>query len=333
MKKKFAISLIISVILLVFLFILALMVGKYSMSISDVFKSLFTRDESLETNRSIIMNLRLPRTLMACLTGIALSISGLLYQEVFQNKLTSPDLLGVSTGASVGAAIAIIIGLSSVLVSLFAFVFGIITVLITVLLSKLFKGKSSINLILAGIIVGGFMSGLLSLVKYFADPATTLAQITYWLLGSFENSKMNQIYVMGPIVGASLIVLLVISWNINILSLGKERAQTRGLNYNFYKYLIIVISTLLTAASVAFCGTISWVGLVIPHIVRLITGRETKRSIPLCMTFGATFMIAVDMISRSFTESEIPLSAVTGIFGTVVFIVILVIRRREIHVD
>ena len=270
---------------------------------------------------------------MAAFVGIGISISGLLFQEVFQNKLTSSDLLGVSTGASVGASIAIILGLSSVFISVFAFVTGVITVIVTLFVAKLFKNESSTTLILAGIIVGGFMSAILSIVKYFADPTTTLSSITYWLMGSFENSKMKNICVMLPIIIICVTILLILSWRINIVALGMEEAQTKGINYKLNRILIIGIATLLTAASVAFCGTISWVGLVIPHIVRLIVGRDTTKTIPLCISFGAIFMIIVDIISRTFTDSEIPLSAVTGLFGTLIFVIILIYKRKEISND
>ena len=329
MNKKTLLFLIVSILSFICLFVFALMIGKYSITITDFFKAMFTDDVAYQTQRSIIINLRLPRTLVAALSGIGLSLSGLLYQEIFQNKLTSPDLLGVSSGAALGAAIAITLGLSSIFVSVFAFLFGVATVLITILISKLFKNGSSVTLILAGIIVGGFMSAALSLVKYFADPTTTLATITYWLMGSFENSTMKIVYVMLSIVAISSVVLIILAWRINIVALGQEEAQTKGINYKLYRYLIIGIATLLTACAVAFNGTISWVGLVIPHIVRLISGRNTRRSIPLCITFGGLFMIIVDIISRTFTKSEIPLSAITGLLGTVIFVVILLSKRRE----
>lgn len=333
MNKKSLIFLLVSILIFVVVFIIALMVGQYSMSISDFFNAVFTNNSAYQTQRSIIVNLRLPRTLVAALVGIALSISGLLYQEIFQNKLTSPDLLGVSSGASVGAALAIILGLSSIFISLFAFIFGIVTVILAILVSKLFKNDSSITLILAGIIIGGFMASCLSMIKYFADPQTTLSQITYWLMGSFTNSKMEYVYILAPIVIVSMIVLLLMSWRINIIALGREEAQSRGLNYKAYRIILIGIATLLTAVSVAFSGTISWIGLVVPHVVRLISGRNTRRSIPICITFGGVFMILVDIFSRSFTQSEIPLSAITGLFGTVVFAIILISRRKSVHVD
>ena len=332
MNKKTLIFLLVSILSFGIVFAIALMVGQYNIKIGDFFKAVFTSDSAYKIQRSIIINLRLPRTIVASLSGIGLSVSGLLYQEIFQNKLTSPDLLGVSSGSAVGASFALMLGLSSIVVSLFSFVMGILTVFITVLVSKLFKNGKSITLILSGIIVGGFMSALLSLIKYFADPTTILTSITYWLMGSFANSTMNIVYIMLPVVVVSCIVLLVLSWRINVVALGEEEAQTKGINYKLYKYLIIGISTLLTAISVAFNGTISWVGLVIPHIVRLISGRDTRRSIPLCITFGGIFMVVVDILSRTFTKSEIPLSAITGLLGTVVFVIILLCKRRDFNV-
>ena len=175
------------------------------------------------------------------------------------------------------------------------------------------------------------MSAVLSFIKYLADAETTLSSITFWLMGSFEQSLVEDVFVLAPIVGICSIIVLLISWRINIVALGREEAQTKGVNYRFYRTLIIIIATLLTASSVAFAGTISWVGLVVPHIVRLLVGRDTRKSIPFCMIFGAVFMIVADVLSRTFTAAEIPLSAVTGFFGTIIFVVILLLRRNTIH--
>ena len=331
MNKKTVLFLVISFLIFAFVFVMALMVGKYSISIPDFFQAIFSNDDALATQRSVILNLRLPRTIVAGLTGIALSVSGLLYQEVFQNKLTSPDLLGVSSGAAVGASLAIILGLGSAFVSIFAFIAGVGTVLLTLVLAKLFKNGSSITLVLAGIIVGGFMSALLSVIKFLADPMTTLASITYWLMGSFENSTMSNVWILLPVVAVCCVVLVIISWRINIVAMGREQAQTKGINYSLYRILIIGMATLLTATAVSFSGTIGWIGLVIPHVVRTIVGRDTRRTIPLCITFGGVFMIVVDILSRSFTNQEIPLSAVTGVIGTIIFVIILIVKRRDLN--
>ena len=175
------------------------------------------------------------------------------------------------------------------------------------------------------------MGALLSFIKYLADAETTLASITFWLMGSFEQSTMADVYVLLPIVIICSIVILSIGWRVNIVALGREEAQTKGINYRLYRAIIIIVATLLTASSVAFSGTIGWIGLVVPHIVRLTVGRDTKKAIPMCMLFGATFMIIADILSRVFTAAEVPLSAVTGFFGTIVFVVLLFIRRDSIR--
>ena len=330
MRKKEWLFLLGSVTVFGFVFLLALAVGKYPVSLADLVKMIFSTD-GYDIERSIVANLRLPRTIMAALTGVALSISGLLYQEVFQNKLVSPDLLGVSSGAGVGAAIAILLGLPAFVVSGFAFCFGIAAVAMTILVSKVFRNSSSVTLVLAGVIVSGFMGAVLSFIKYLADVETTLASITFWLMGSFEDSVLSDVWILLPIVAVCSVIVLCIRWRINVGATGEEEATTRGIPYRAYRYLIIGLATLLTASSVAFSGTISWIGLVIPHIVRLIVGRNTKYSIPLAVSFGAVFMVLTDIVSRTFTASEIPLSAVTGLFGTLVFVLILYVRRDTVH--
>lgn len=311
-------------------FISALIVGRYEIPLSTFFKLLFSND-GYETERSIIVNLRLPRTVIAALTGVALSVSGLLYQEIFQNKLVSPDLLGVSSGAGVGAAVAILTGVSAVFVSLFAFCFGVLTVFATLFVANIFRNKSSTVLTLSGIIVGGCMSAVLSFIKYLADAETTLASITFWLMGSFENSQMKDVYVLLPIVAVCSLTVLAVGYRINIVALGREESQTKGVNYRFYRMAVIMAATLLTASSVAFAGTVSWIGLVVPHIARLTVGRDARKTLPFCMVFGATFMMTADILSRSFTAAEIPLSAVTGFFGTIIFVAILFIRRDAVN--
>ena len=326
LKKTVCVA-VIATFSLVAVFALALMVGRYSISPPAFFEAIGGGDREIE--RSIIVNLRLPRTIIAILVGASLSLSGLLYQETFQNMLVSPDLLGVSSGAGVGAAIAIVAGFSAALVSAFAFLFGIGAVMLTILVSRIFRDRSSMTLVLSGIIVGGLSGAILSFVKYMADAETTLASITFWLMGSFEHSTMKDVWLLLPIVAVCLTVSLCIRWRINVVALGYEEAQTKGINYRFYRGLIIVMATLLTAGSVSVAGTIGWIGLVVPHIVRLIVGRDTAKTVPLTVLFGAIFMVCADVLARTFTASEIPLSAVTGFFGTIVFVAILFARRRR----
>ena len=320
-----------SLAVLVVVFFLALLMGRYSVSPEAFWTVITGGDPANAIDKSVILTLRLPRTIVALLVGVALSLSGLVYQETFQNKLVSPDFLGVSTGAGFGATIAIVLGYTGLMISFTAFLFGILTMLITVFIAKMFRSQSQTTLLLSGIIVGGFMSAGISFIKFMADTDKQLGEIVYWLLGTFSKATMKDVWILLPIVAVCALVLYLIRWRINIVALGRSEATTLGLNYTFYRGLIIVISTLLTAAAVAYSGIVGWIGLIIPHLVRLLVGRDSKKTIPLTIMFGATFTIVCDIISRSFTASEIPLSAVTGFLGTPIFIAILYARRKTIY--
>ena len=203
--------------------------------------------------------------------------------------------------------------------------------ILTLLLSKSFRNNSPTILLLSGIIVSGLMDALISFIKFLADSDNQLGEITYWLLGSFSKVTIKEVYLIFPIVCVCISILFLIRWRINIVSLGKEAAENKGINYNIYMLLIIIVITILTSVSVSFCGIVGWIGLVVPQIVRLLVGRNTVKSIPLTILVGAIFMIICDIVSRAFTFSEIPLSAVTGFLGTPIFIVLLFIKRGNIY--
>ena len=320
-KKVLFISILVYIIILVS----SLFIGRYSVNIINIICNNAT---NLSLEKNIILNLRLSRAIIATLTGISLSLSGLIYQETFQNDLVSPDLLGVTSGAGVGASIAIVLSLSSYFIVFFSFVFGILTVLFTVLISNVFRNKNNITLILSGIIVGSFMSSVLTTIKYFVNPETQLSTIVYWLMGSFANVTYNSILFTFPIVFILFIVLLLISHRINVIALGREETETKGVNYTLYRNIIIVVATILTATIVSCCGTISWIGLIIPHIVKGVVGRDVNKTIPLCAVFGAIFTLLADILSRTLAQSEIPISAITGFFGSIIFTIIIVHYSR-----
>lgn len=330
-KRNYLILVLSTLILLIFVFFVAIFVGKYVIKPEYFFDALFNSSTQFTTERSVILNIRLPRTIIALLTGIGLSVSGLIYQDIFQNKLVSPDFLGVSSGASIGACAAILLGLGSVWICAFSFIFAIIAMVLTLIVSKIFKNTSPIVLLLSGIIVSGMMDSGIGLIKYLADTDNQLGEITNWLLGTFSKTTMNDVYVMTPIVIIIVSIIFVIRWRINVIALGRNEANSRGLNYKLYLIILIILITLLTASSVAFCGIVGWVGLVVPHISRLIVGRNTQRSIPFTCILGGLFMIICDILSRSFTFSEIPLSVVTGFLGTPIFVVVLATKGRGIH--
>ena len=328
--NKYVISLIVLSVLLVILFFVSMCIGRYAISIGDVFK-FFTFQEIEDTPKRVIEYLRLPRTLIALLIGCSLAVSGAIYQSAFNNKLVSPDLLGVSSGASVGACLAILVGFSSALISIFAFAFGFIAVALTLLISRTFKNKSNIILILCGLAVGGLMSSLVGLMKYLADNEMKLAEMTFWLLGDLSGTTIKEFWVMLPVTVIGCTLAIILSWRLNIISLGAKESKSLGVNYKVTMILFIIVATALTAVSVAIGGTIGWIGLVIPNIVRLFVGSNNKKVIPISMLSGAIMMIVVDTIARSIAPNEIPLSIITGILGTPIFIYAIFKRRREIQ--
>lgn len=329
-NQKFNILLVVLSVLLVIMFFTSMCVGRYGVSFVDVFK-FFTGQQIDQTSYNIMLYLRLPRTLIAVLVGIALTLSGAIYQSSFNNRLVSPDLLGVSSGASVGACFAILLGFSTAMISVFAFIVGFVTVFITLLIAKAFKNKSNVILILAGLAVGGVMSSLVGLIKYLADNEMKLAEMTFWLLGDLSKVTMDDFYVLLPVVVVCSIVTIVLSWRLNIISLGQKEAKSLGVNYKVNFVLLIVVATVLTAISVSVSGTIGWIGLVIPNITRLLIGSNNKKLIPISMLIGAIFMVIVDMLARSLAPNEIPLSVITGILGTPIFIFAIYKRRKEIR--
>lgn len=329
-KKMFFISVVILSALIAILFFISMSVGRYRIPFSDIVKY-FTGQKVSALSARVITYLRLPRTLLSALVGCALAVSGAIYQSAFNNKLVSPDLLGVSSGASVGACFAILLGLSGVFISLLSFVIGFIAVILTVLIAKIFKNKSNVVLLLAGIAVGGLMSSGVGLMKYLADDEMKLAEMIYWLLGDLSATTMKEVWIMLPIVAISCLVTFLMSWRVNIVSLGAKEAKSLGINYKSNMGVLIALATLLTAGAVSVSGMIGWIGLVVPNIVRLIVGSDNKRVLPLSMLSGAAFMIIVDMLARTLAPNEIPLSVITGIIGTPLFIYAIFKRRKELQ--
>ena len=314
----------------------ALCVGKYSVSISDCLGIIFSPILGIEGDwssmtRSVILNLRLPRVLAAIVVGAALSISGATYQGLFQNPLISPDFLGVASGACIGAATAILLSLGSAYIQLFAFLGGITAVAITTTIPKLLHSNSNIVLVLSGIIVSGAMGSILGLLKYIADPMAKLAAITYWQMGSLSYIQFPSLLTVLAPISVSMAFLVLISWWINIISLGEKDAQTLGANVKRIRNLAIVAATLLTASSVSISGTIGWIGLVIPHFGRMIAGPDNRRLIPASALLGAIFLLFVDTVGRTVGSAELPLSILTGIIGAPFYAWLLYRTRTKLN--
>ena len=311
-----------------------MLLGKYEVSVSDIF--LIIRDLVFKTksnvdemSRNVILGLRLPRVIAALIVGMALSISGVAFQGIFNNPLVSPDFLGVSQGACIGASIAILLSMNAIFVNIFAFAGGTISVIITMLITRVIKFKSQINLVLAGIIVGTLMSSILGFIKFIADPDTELASITYWTMGSFSYVDINVVIVSVILVIAFGIILYKLSWKIDILATGDAEAKILGLDVMLVRRIVIISSTILTATSICIAGTIGWVGLIIPHFARIIVGSSNKKLFPIAALSGGIFMILVDTLTRSIGNIEMPVSILTGFIGAPVFLLLLYVKRSR----
>ena len=326
---------IVLVMVLVFGSIVSLCLGQYSISLDQargIVLSTFMDVEKTWNSQAegVIYTLRLPRILGALLVGGALALAGSSFQGVFKNPLVSPDLLGVSSGACVGASIGILLHLSSVEVQLLAFVLGLVTVFCTVSIPKLLRNSSMAMMVLAGVIMSGVMASLLGMIKYLADPETELAAITYWQLGSLSKVTVADLSSIAPIIVLAASIVLAIRWRINILSLGDNEARTLGVNTRRTRGVVILCSTLLTASSVCVCGTIGWVGLVIPHVSRMLVGPDNVRSMPVCVLLGAAFMLLIDTIARVLTSMDLPLGMLIGLVGAPFFLFVLVKQRMNL---
>lgn len=322
-------------ILTLALSVAALYIGRYDLSVIDAVKILFspfihfpqTWTDAMEV---VIFQVRLPRVCSALLVGAGLALSGTTYQGIFKNPLVSPDLLGVSSGACVGAALAILNGLGSGGIQICALLGGLLAVLITTTIPKLMKNNSTLILVLAGIIVTGFMSSTIGLLKYMADPETQLAEIVYWQMGSLATTSMKDVVAVAPAMLITMVVLIAVRWQINILSLGDQEASSLGTNIKVVRGLAVLCATILTACAVCISGTVGWIGLVVPHLCRMLVGPDNTKVMPLSLFVGASFMLFVDTVARSATSAEIPLSILTGFIGAPLYGWLLFKQRMKV---
>jgi iron complex transport system permease protein len=316
------------IILLVGVSIFSLMSGPMDIRPGTVVRILTSRLLPMQpdwpaTLESVIMDVRLPRLLAGLLVGAGLSISGAAFQGLFRNPLVSPHILGVSAGAGFGAALAILFFGNIFMVQLLSFCFGLIAVWMTYALSRIYRSTPVLMLVLAGIIVGALFSAATSLLKYIADPVNQMPSIVFWLLGSLNNASNKDIAVVGPIMLAGTASLYLIRWRINLLTMGEEDARSLGVDTARIRGVIIVSATFISAAAVCISGIIGWVGLVIPHIGRLLVGADNKHLLPVATLIGAIYLVSVDTIARTAMETEIPIGILTAIVGAPVFAYLL----------
>jgi iron complex transport system permease protein len=272
---------------------------------------------------TIILDVRLPRVLAAIFVGAGLALAGAAFQGMFRNPLVSPHLLGVASGAGFGAALAILFGAGFVATEVAAFVFGLIAVALAYTLSRTYRSTPILMLVLAGTIVAALFSALTSLIKYVADPLNKMPAITFWLLGSLNNVSGADLVIAGPIFVVCAAGLLLVRWRLNLLSMGEEDARALGVHTERLKGLIVVCATFITAAAVSISGIIGWIGLVVPHMGRLLVGPDHKQLLPASVLLGGSYLVLVDLVARTAIDSEIPIGILTAVIGAPVFAYLL----------
>ena len=312
----------------------AILIGPYPITLEQLARAVtglfFDKSTTTDQVDTVLLSIRLPRVATALLVGAALSAAGAVYQGLFRNPLVSPDILGVSTGAGLGAVTAIFFSLPVIAIQGFAFVGGAITVTLVYLVANAVRNhEPTLVLVLSGVVIGALAGACISLLKILADPYDQLPAITFWLLGSLAGIRTSDLASALPAVLIGLIPLVLLRWRMNLMALGDEEAATLGIDPRRLRLLFVAAATLMTASVVAISGVIGWVGLVMPHIARLVVGPNFNRLLPAAMLMGAGYLLVVDTIARTLAETEIPLGVLTAFLGAPVFVWLLATGRRS----
>ncbi|WP_428422140.1 FecCD family ABC transporter permease [Paraeggerthella hominis] len=279
---------------------------------------------------TLFFQVRLPRIVLAVMVGCSLATAGAAYQGTFQNPLVSPDILGASQGAAFGAACAILLGMGAFGVSASAFLFSVAAVMLVLLIGTRARGNHLLIVVLAGVMVSSLFSAGVSFTKLIADPNNQLAAITYWLMGSLTGAKWSDMALAAIPMAVGLGALFALRWRINVLTMGDDEASTMGVNARRTRLIVILAATLITASSVAVSGMIGWVGLVIPHLSRMVIGCDYRKLLPASMLMGASFMLIVDDIARLVATAEIPIGILTAFVGAPFFLYLITRKKQKL---
>ena len=331
-KKKARITVALLIALLV-LAVTSMLIGQYGVSPIKTIKILLgtpsVSADDIYTISNIMLNIRLPRTISAILIGGALAVAGITYQCVFRNILVSQDVLGVSTGACTGAAIAIVLDLSAYYIQGFSFVTGLLSVAVVFLLAKTIKTEKTLSLILSGILVSGLMASVLGYIKYMADPQTHLQSIIFWTMGDLSSIKLEQIAQVAIPMTFCILLIYVNRWKLNFFCYSDGEALNLGFDIKLYRIIFLMTATVLVSTAVSISGSIGWIGLVIPQLVRTIVGTDNSDTLGLSFIMGANFLLLMDVINRLISAAELPISILTGMVGTPIFVICLLLKQRE----
>lgn len=319
-------------ILLAVTAIISLSVGRYSIPLGSVLEILSGNyPEELEA-AATVLNVRAARIAAAVIIGAALSASGAAYQGIFRNPVVSPDILGAATGAGFGAALAILLGGNALAVQISAFVFGLAAVTIAYAVSSKLTGNGggiTITLVLTGMVISSMFSAFISIIKFVGDPYDALPSITFWLMGGLTYVTGDDVVMLLIPFALSMIPLMLLRWRLNVLSLDDEEAESLGVDVKKTRLAVIICATLMSSASVAAGGMIGWVGLIVPHIARMLNGPDYTKMLPCSVLTGAVFLLIMDDLSRCLFAQEIPLGVLTAIIGAPFFLYLLFKGKRS----
>ncbi len=308
--------------------VISLGVGRFEVGIEQLLKILASQIFPIEPTwtemeETVIINIRLPRILLALLIGGGLAIAGASFQGMFGNPLVSPDILGVSAGAGFGASLGILLFGQNFATQIMALLFGLGAIGFTFLIAGARKNAPIFMFVLAGVITSALFNALISLTKFVADPEEKLPAITYWLMGSLGTVTYKDLYIGGPLIIIGMLILYFLRWRLNILTLPEDEVKSMGISVVPLKWMIIFGATLITAVSVAVAGIVGWVGLIIPHVARMLVGNNNQHVLPMSIAIGSVYLLVIDNLARSITATEIPLSILTAIIGAPFFAYLL----------
>jgi iron complex transport system permease protein len=310
--------------------LLALQVGAYPVPWGDVWQYLFaapSQNPLAEQVRAVIWQVRLPRIVLALFVGLALSASGATLQAIFRNPLVDAFILGLSSGAALGCALSVAF-FPGLPIQIGAFVFSLLAALLTFSLAHTRGEVPTLSLILAGVIVSAFFSALVSIIKFLVDPHK-LASIVFWLMGSLSLADWLAVQKAAPWILAGSSLIWLGRWRLNALSMGEGEAKALGVAVTRERGLFILAAAVIVGAAVSVSGIIGWIGLMVPHVVRMLVGPDHRRVVPVSMALGASFMVLSDTVARTFPAGEIPVGIITTLAGAPFFIYLLKKRGQQ----
>lgn len=322
-RNKIILLSAIQVLLLLAVLVWSVITGQYPLTL----KGLLSGDTM---SIMIFKRLRLPRALMGVIGGFGLSISGYIYQLIFKNPLASPDIVGVSSGASAGAALAIVAVSASVpVISISAFIGAVTALIITLLTAYLVPGRNSYTIVLAGIAIHSVAQTILMFLKLAADPEKQLASIEYWIMGSLNGISRDSLAIPFLTTLTGFIVIALLYRQVLILSTSEEEAVSLGVNVTILRFIILMLATLVVSSIICVTGLISFIGLIAPHIARLLTKRNDIFTYITSGFTGAILLTLADILARSVSSSELPVSIFTSLLGAPLLIILLIRANKK----